>query len=391
MKKLFISVVALCMIFSLSACENDEKESSAKPKQEVNSGSDTGADSSGVSSGGTKVQLTDLTGPFEAKQEIIDAAWDSGLVQIDDKLIQLPLYLDEWVDLGLDYEVDAGYGKDSSKDYLFAQNDKVTLKLMYKGDNIGIMTFRKETETPETVKDMNPLIEEISIRPIIGKPENITVYFPGGLEVGDPYTSIEQKLGKATEIDQYMNYKYGQIGSVSSDLYYGMNVSVDKNNQVISGIAIGKSVSECDREDLTTISFENVPNMQTTEVHNVSLLWASEYKQIPGMLKNERNVDSVLNVNGKKYYMSLSFHILASKYVSEYAYISYGDPILDVTDENGVNRKVYVTDYAYEVVCSTDVHVFEASISCTDLSDPSENALAALQDLVVDIANSVQF
>lgn len=391
MKKLFISVIALCMIFSLSACENDEKESASEPKHAVNSKSDSNIDSSAASSVGTKVQLTDLTGPFEAKQEILDAAWDSGLVQIDDKLIQLPLHLNEWVDLGLDYEVDAGYGKDSSKDYLFAQNDKVTLKLMYKGDNIGIMTFRKETETPETVKDMNPLIEEISIRPIIGKPENITVYFPGGLEVGDPYTSIEQKLGKATEIDQYMNYKYGQIGSVSSDLYYGMNVSVDKNNQVISGIAIGKSVSECDKEGLTTISFENVPNTQTTEVHNVSLLWASEYKQIPGMLKNERNVDSVLNVNGNKYYMSLSFYMLAKKYVNEYDYASYGEPILDETDENGVNRKVYVAYHGYKVVCSTDMHVLDASISVDNLSEPSEDGLADLQDFAFEIANSIQF
>lgn len=387
MKKLFISVVALCMIFSFTACGNDEKESSAKPKQELNSGSDTGADSSGASSGGTKVQLTDLIGgPFEAKQEIIDAAWDSGLVQIDDKLIQLPMYLDEWVELGMDYEVGSGYGDDKAKDFLFTQNERVSVKLTYKGEIVGNLSFRKETETPETVKDMNPFIEELSIDSILYNPENITVYFPGGLTVGDPYTSIEQKLGKATEIDQYMNYKYG----VNSDIYYGMKVSVDRDNQVISGIEIGKSLSACDREGLTTISFENVPNLQTTDIHNVSLLWAPEYKQVPDMASS-RLAYSVLNVNGKRYNMRLTFHILASKYVSEYAYISYGDPILDVTDENGVNRKVYVTDYAYEVVCSTDVHVFEASIRCTDLSDPSENALAALQDLAVDIANSVQF
>lgn len=387
MKKLFISVVALCMICSFTSCGNDEKESSAQPKQEVNSGSDSDSNSSAASSGGIKLQLTDLTGgPFEAKQEIIDAAWDSGLVQIDDKLIQLPMYLNEWVDLGLDYEVSLGYGKDKSKDFLFTQNERVSVSLTYKGEIVGSLSFRKETETPETVKDMNPFIEELSIDSILYKPEKITVYFPGGLTVGDPYTSIEQKLGKAAEIDQFMNYKYG----VDSDIYYGMKVSVDRDNQVISGIEIGKSISACDREGWTTISFENVPNVQTTDIHNVSLLWAPEYKQVPDMASS-RLAYSVLNVNGKKYNVKLNFKILASKYVSEYAYISYGDPILDVTDENGVNRKVYVTDYAYEVVCSTDVHVFEASISCTDLSDPSENALAALQDLVFDIANSVQF
>lgn len=55
--------------------------------------------------------------------------------------------------------------------------------------------------------------------------------------------------------------------------------------------------------------------------------------------------------------------MLAQKYASPYEYSTYGDSILDTTDENGINRKVYNAGYAYIVVCSTDVHIFKADIS----------------------------
>lgn len=134
-----------------------------------------------------------------------------------------------------------------------------------------------------------------------------------------------------------------------------------------------------------------MPNTQTSDIHNVNLLWAPEYKTIPGMLKSERRVDSVLNDSGKRYYISLSFSMLAQKYASPFDYIEYGEPILDTAGENGVSRKVYNTGHTYVVVCSTDVNIFKATISCKNMSDSSEDALAALQELVFQIAESVQF
>lgn len=307
------------------------------------------------------------------------------MVQIDDKLVQLPVHLSEWVDMGLDYEVDYGH---KSKDYLFTQNELVRAELMYNGEMLGNINLTKKTETPETLADMDPVIEVITLW---GKPETVTMYFPGGLTFGDPYGSIEEKLGKATSVDESLTYMYGRSGDSKSDMYYGIRISVDKNTQTISRFEIGRSIQESNREDLTTISFEEVPNGQTSDTHNVSLLWVSAYRQIPGTISRDRHVDSILDDNGKKYYISLEFSMLAQQYANPYSYLEYGDPILDTTDENGMNRKIYNAGYAYIVVCSTDVHIFQATVSFNALSDPSEDALATLQDLVFDITNSVQF
>lgn len=331
MKKLLLSIITLCMIFSLSSCGDSED----KPKEpDLDSWTEkdledalNALDSADKASGTPAPAATAIpVASYEAKQEIVSASWDSGLVQIDDKLVQLPIRLNDWVELGLDYELDLGK---KSKDYLFTQNESISLNLTYKGTQVGYMVFTKESEAPETVKDMNPLIEKVSI---MREPEGITMYFPGGLTFGDPYSSIEEKLGKATEIDGNLTHKYGQIGSSHTDLYYGMNVRVNKNSQAISGFDIGKSIQETDRKNLSAISFENVPNVQlTSDTHNVTLLWMPEYKQIPAMLKAGRCVDGILNDNGKKYYMSLSFSMLGQKYANPYEYIAYGDPILDLS------------------------------------------------------------
>ncbi len=391
MKKLLLSIITLCMIFSLSSCGGNEdkpRESDLDNWSEKDFEDALNALDSADKSSGTPASAATASpeASYEAKQEIISASWDSGMVQIDDMLVQLPICLNDWVALGLDYELDLGQ---KSKDYLFTQNESISLNLTYKGTQLGLLIFTKESEAPETVKDMNPLIEKISIRQ---KPESITMFFPGGLTFGEPYSSIEEKLGKATEIDGNLTYKYGQIGNSQTDLYYGMNVWVNKDTQAVSSFDIGKSIQETDRKNLSTISFENVPNVQlTSDTHNVTLLWMPEYKQIPAMQKAGRRVDGILNDNGKKYYMSLSFSMLAQKYANPYEYISYGDPILDATDEKGINHKVYNAGDVFIIVCTTDVHIFSAMVSLKDLSDASIDALADLQELVVEIANSVQF
>lgn len=390
MKKSILSVIVLCLVLGFTACGNDtdrpmtEKDLETMTEKELEEAL-LALESAEESANTVEQGTAAAAGSFEAKQEIIDAAWDSGLVQIDDKLVQLPVHLSEWVDMGLDYEVDYGH---KSKDYLFTQNELVRAELMYNGEMLGNINLTKKTETPETLADMDPVIEVITLW---GKPETVTMYFPGGLTFGDPYGSIEEKLGKATSVDESLTYMYGRSEDSKSDMYYGIRISVDKNTQTISRFEIGRSIQESNREDLTTISFEEVPNGQTSDTHNVSLLWVSAYRQIPGTISRDRHVDSILDDNGKKYYISLEFSMLAQQYANPYAYLEYGDPILDTTDENGMNRKIYNAGYAYIVVCSTDVHIFQATVSFNALSDPSEDALATLQDLVFDITNSVQF
>lgn len=390
MKKVFLTIITLCFIVSFTACDDNsgkpvsekdledwEEEDFEAALQEL----DSAYDSMNAQSQDASAPATDF---YEAKQEIIDAAWDSGLVQIDDKLVQLPIRLSDWLDLGLDYEA-----ANKSKDYLYVKGDHVSFHLIANGEAIdrGI-AFIKETDVAETLEDMDPLIENISM---LHKTQYTTMYFPGGLTFDDPYNSIEEKLGKAAEIDENLTYKYGQIGYNASDLSYGINVYVNRNEQTISHFELGKSIQESNREDLKTISFENLPNVQTSDSHNVTFLWASEYKQIPGDVKDYRRVDSILNCNGKKFLMSLSFGMLGQKYASPYEYIEYGDPILDVTDENGMNRTIYNANSCYIVVCSTDEHIFKANLSFKNATDFSEDALTELQDLAFEIANSVQY
>lgn len=391
MKKLMISVIALCLFFGLTSCGNGadkpitEQDLETMTEKELEEAL-LAMESAEESAEAQQDTAMAAASSYEPKQEIIDAAWDSGLIQIDDKLIQLPIHLSEWVDMGLDYEVD--YGR-KAKDYLFMPKDSVSVGLLYNGETMGNINFTKKTETPETVADMDPMIEVIFARM---KPDNVTMYFPGGLTFGDPYGSIEEKLGIATEIDGNLTYTYGRVEDAQSDTYYGIRIYVDRNTQTLSGFEIGKSIEESNREDMTTIYFEDVPNGQTSDIHNVSLLWSPVYRQLSGLFTTkQRGVDSVLNDNGKKYYISIDFSMLAQKYANPYNYLQYGDPILDTTDENGINRKIYNAGYAYIVVCSTDVHIFEATVQFIALSDSSEDALATLQDLIFDITNSVQF
>lgn len=391
MKKLMISVIALCLFFGLTSCGNGADKHITEQDLETMTEKELEEALLAMESAEESAEAQQDTAmaaaiSYEPKQEIIDAAWDSGLIQIDDKLIQLPIHLSEWVDMGLDYEVD--YGR-KAKDYLFMPKDSVSVGLLYNGETMGNINFTKKTETPETVADMDPMIEVIFVRM---KPDNVTMYFPGGLTFDDPYGSIEEKLGKATEIDGNLNYTYGRVEDSESDTYYGIRIHVNRNTQTLSGFEIGKCVEESNREDMTTIYFEDVPNRQTSDIHNVSLLWSPVYRQFSGVLSaNQRGVDSVLNDNGKKYYISIDFSMLAQKYANPYDYLEYGDPILDTTDENGINRKIYNAGYAYIVVCSTDVHIFKATVKFIALPDSSEDALATLQDLIFDITNSVQF
>lgn len=391
MKRFILSIFTICLIFSFTACGDNADKSVTESDLETWTEKDfedalLALDSADTSSD-TQNQNPTAGDFYEAKPEIISAAWDSGLIQINDTLIQLPIHLNEWVDKGLDYEVD--YGK-KSKDYLFNSGDMVYYSLILNGDTISSLFFKKETEGFETLEDMNPLIESIEVT-WIWKPEHITMYFPGGLTFDDPYDSIEKSLGKATNVGESLTYMYGIDEHSSTDIFYGTCVHVNRDSQTISGFKVGKGLPENNREDLTIISFEDVPNIQTSDTHNVTLLWVPEYKQVPWGLNADRSTCSVLNYNGQKYFVSLSFSMLAQKYANPYEYNKYGDPVLDLTDESGMSRTVYRADSSYIIVCSTDEHIFKASIAFENMTDSSEDALTALQDLVIEIANSVQY
>lgn len=388
MKKLLLSILTLCLAFSLVACgektiteadiETWSDEDFEKALEELD-------DSEEAIDETEETTTTEVATPV-AKQEIIDAGWDSGLIQINDKLIRFPFSLSDWVALGFDYELVT-----KSKDYLFAQNDRDMVRLLVNGEQFCCYSFTKTTEGFETIDAINPIIEETGL--LDAAPKNYSIFFPGGLTFGDPYQNIEEALGKPRELTNTMTYNYGQLGFSKFGLKYGISIGVNRNEQTIGTFQIGKNLNACKMEELTTITFENVPNIQTSDLHNISLSWFSESQEPTEliMLAPQRGARSVFSYNNQTYFAEVVFGFRAQKYASSYDYLSYADPLFDETDENGMRRRLYKTDYDYLVVCSTDTFILEANLNLKNAMDASEDTYAVLQDFAIEFTKSIQY
>lgn len=378
MKKLIASILTLCTVVCFTACGGEADKTITEADLETWSEQDFEDALEALESAEASVENSSEAAndtiqevSYEATEEIINAKWDSGLIQINDQLIQLPLHLSDLLALGYDYQIDL----DSKS-------------LVANGENICYFSFQKTTEGSETLESNNPLIEKIDITTDL---KSNRIWVPGGLTIGDSYELIEEKLGKATEIQNGFTYKYGHLSYSVPDLCYGMQVIANQNTQQIVSITVGKSLNENSINDLTTITFQDVPNVQTSDSHNVSLLLPPIYKQIPGVLVAQRIIGTVLDYEGTNYYMNFDFSFLGEKYANPYEFLEYGDPIWETTVENGMTRKIYNAGYAYIIICSTDVHRFKAVVTFKNLEDASADSLAIFQDLVINIANSVQY
>jgi len=357
MKKTFLLFIIFCLTINLTACGNND--SNQKPEFPEN-------------------------GSIAAKTEILDATWDSGLIQVNDRLVQFPIHLNDWVALGFDYIIDGGL---TAKDFVFTNDKTETIAFSLLADDSLIcdITLEKESDMEGTLEELNPLIEQIAVK---YQPENAILYFPGGLTFRDSYLSIQETLGLPTEIYSY-NYTYGQIGTAQTDLSYGLQVRVNDRTQLICGFVIGKSITANACADLTRITLTNVSDSQTSDVHSISLLWAPNYKQTSRNTTSPYRIESVLDYEGQKYLMSLSLSMSASPNTDSHA--DYEEPILDQTDENGFSRRVYRTDESYVIVCEGDTHTLEATICFRNIINPAEDALTLLEDLALEIAGSVQY
>ncbi len=98
-----------------------------------------------------------------------------------------------------------------------------------------------------------------------------------------------------------------------------------------------------------------------------------------------------MTYNNQTYLVEVVFGLTSQKYANPYAYLSYGDPLFDETDENGMRRMLYYTDYNYLVVCSTDVHILETSLTLKNMTDASEDTYSAFQDFAIEFARSIKY
>jgi len=389
MKKLLLSLLILCVMFSLAACGDKtvtESDIETWSDEDFEKALEELDDSFTSDNEETEEVALPESKIYEAKQEIIDAGWDSGLVQIDGKLVQFPFSLSDWVAMGFDYDLGS-----LSKDYLYAQNNKGSVRLLVNGEQFCSYSFIKTTEGFETIEAINPIIKETGL--LVTPPKNFSIFFPGGLTFGDPYQNIEEALGKPLNLSNSMVYTYGELGYSPYSLKYGLSIGVNRNEQTIGNFQIGKSLNACNIEDLTTITFENVPNIQVSDVHNVSLSWFPESQEPTDVLalRDQRGARSVIISNNQTYFAEFIITLTAQKYASPYSYLSYGDPLFDETDENGMRRRLYNTDYNYLAVCSTDAYILEATLTLKNAMDASEDTYAVLQDFAIEFTKSIQY
>ena len=277
MRKFKLLFSVCCLSLGLIACGSDTEEATTGKTIDATAEKVTTEDGA-VEDESTEDQ-TDSPEKITVKQEIKDATWNSGMVQINNKIIKLPIRLSEFVEMGADYRV---YNrKEQEKTYLLADGECVNVDIMINGETIAYALVTNETGDFITVGEIDPLINSIKVETM---PENTVMFFPGGLTVGDPYKQIQDVLGKATEVDADMNYKYGLVGY--SD-HLGLIVSVDKNTQVISKIEIQKDCEINKIDSLTEIEVNGVKNLGTSIVNKITLSWMSDYKEFESGFSNQ--------------------------------------------------------------------------------------------------------
>lgn len=389
MKKLLLSILTLYLVFSLAACGEDTEKTSDKEseKKTEKASDDSKEDKDDKDSSGFLDSLKDKTdkgNSLEPKQEIIDASWDSGLFQINDTLIQLPIRLSEWMELGFDYNPVT-----NSKDYLYNCGEYMGFDLLVNNEKIcTIFNIERTDEGYGTLEETDPLIESVTLSSV-----NILtnkVYAPGNLQFGQSFKTIEETFGKPLLIEdvgyypnEKMEYRYGYVGEHAKGPEYGLYVGASKSTQEIEYFSVGKSMDSCSYDELVPI---NLPYK--------TLLWSPDYTHKfvheSQDYSNDDRIRSVFEYNGQYYVLELS------------SGVSYGTPriyydeiIYEETDENGVFRGVYTVSQGRQIqlYCQFNDRYFSGYLTIENISYVAEDEAPVkekLKDLLIEIVKSVQ-
>ncbi len=317
--------------------------------------------------------------PVAPKQEILDAEWDSGMVQFNDIIVQLPIKLSEMVELGFDYEV---YGK--SKDYLFAKEESEIIHFYLDGENYIKYIMQSNMEGFHTAEEIDPLITEIQIYEMLLSDvakAKVDIYFPGGIQLGDEYTVIEERLGTAHDISRDMTYTYGSMlgDTVGISFYNG------KDSHKIHSVWMIKALDAGDMNTIESITFGewNYGNSTAT----VSMNYISDY-EIYDESMGGAGVVAMFKDSGVMFSMSTYMAFAnTSTYVKP-----YGDVVYEQTDADGTVRKIYIfEEESFFDVIKGD-RVITGYIYLMDTSNQNfDNKVDEFLPMVTDIINSIQF
>ena len=341
---------------------------------------------------GNKANGDSKLGEYSASQEILEAEWYSGLIQINDKVIELPVSFNELLDMGFDYQIDKGR---KNKDYLFAQWETASYDLMLDGKKVFSQSLYYEEEELATLEQINPEIEYISGSE--EETEGIVFFLPGGLTLGDAMAEVEEKLGEADETEtQYgiLTYTYGvPIKSSYEACEFGVYVEVDRNTQTVSEFRTAKNVAASKLEDFVELDMKNVIEDYTN--FTVQVLFPKEHL----VYGNDVSTDywsALVEIDGDVFELRLQPSVYTKENFDKFQDSNQRAHVLlyEDTDKNGVVRKVYDGRGEYifgEIYCFSGSYVLQARVNLTPYSNKDADVAKAFEAYMVDLGKMIDF
>lgn len=316
--------------------------------------------------------------PVEPKQEILDATWDSGMVQFNDIIVQLPMKLSEMVELGFDYEI---YRQ--SKDYLFAQNDSIILEMYLEGEKCFNYIAKSDMEGFHTAEEIDPFITEIQMleRDLSDKLKT-NIFFAGGIQLGDDYKVIEEKLGTAHNIDNNMSYIYGAEAATNVGETIKLKLWNDRNTQKINMIHMVKKTNVGSKDTMESLTYGDFTFGNSTAT--VTMNYIKDYR----VFEFGGGIFALFQENNMIYRLDTQVSFKETKYQNKH----HGDVIFEQIDEDGTIRRIYrfEEECTFEII--KDERVVNGIIQLVEIGDQNQNnKVDEFLPTVIEVVNSIQF
>lgn len=388
-RKILNFIYAFVITIFLSACSDstinpDDTNESSSPAAATNTSSETSAEENM---------------PVVATKEILDADYCSGLIQIDKHLIQLPVTLNELLDMGFDCMVTTSStgsvlnpSSYNDKMCLISPDESYNFAIVYNGEIITSKTYVNKSQKIQTITEINPTIyylEFFSDRNFATK-----VWLPGGITLGAHYSNIESIYGTPRYLDStHMRYHYGvtsqqeRTNGITLDTpNVGMIIEVDKATQTINYLEIGKSA------DFST--FDSFTE-KTLPISNLLDRYPKEFTTLiaPNYFTDKNIVPYMLiEHEGQKYILWFMVQFTDNTTLLP----NDLEPLYSVIEENGTKRELQkrvLADNQYLFRVEIGDYALIGFIFTKDLSEPVEQFVTddRFLDKMIEIVDSINY
>lgn len=368
-KKLLVLLIGTMLIISSTGCKQKTVVETIQEQPETED---------------TTTEQAEEVVVINPKQEILDADWDSGLFQIEDKLIQLPIKLSELVDLGFDYMIN---GEPDSENKLIG--DKIySIQVLYKGEIVFSQAGIQGEQGLNRITDLDPEITQLNFTEMIH--DKLTIFAPKGIRVGSDFSEIEKKYGKCRVI-QGLTYCYGTGMMVGNDLNYGLEIKVDDSTGTVSNFNANFDTIFSKKDRLGEMEYEI--KTTTDEPYKMKFNYVED-----SVLKREgtmyESLYTVLKRKGNLYQITLPLNSFQRKeLVSELP--GKKEEIYNQKNGAGIRCRVfyYTEDNYFQLYCTDGTVVYNPVIRIQNLTKEmnNEDILDTFENLVIDIGKSIEF